>query len=83
MNLNEKVDQQYKVVEMYNLINDSTELFISEVEELLEEFKNGERDSIAVVNEIKEVVEHLYIGEREKETLYKVIESIGEENNDN
>ncbi|MFL2071995.1 hypothetical protein ACEN32_06790 [Marinilactibacillus psychrotolerans] len=83
MNLNEKVNQQYKVVEMYNNINDSTELFTDELEDLLEEFKNGERDSIAVINDIKEVVEHLYVGEREKETLYKVIESIGEENNDN
>lgn len=43
----------------------------------------GERDSIAVVNEIKEAVEHLYIGEYEKQTLIKVIKSIGEGNNDN
>lgn len=83
MNLNEKVDQQYKIVEMYNLINDSTELFTSELENLLEEFKNGERDSIAVVKDMKEVLEHLYVGEYEKETLCKVIKSIGEENNDN
>lgn len=83
MNLNEKVDQQYKIVEMYNLINDSTELFTSELEDLLEEFKNGERASITVVNKMKEVIERLYVGEYEKETLYKVIKSIGEEENDN
>lgn len=83
MNLNEKVDQQYKIVEMYNFINDSTELFTSELEDLLEELKNGERDSIAVVKGMKEVFEHLYVGEYEKETLYKVIKSIGEEENDN
>ena len=78
MDLNEKVDQQYKIVEMYNLINDTTELFVSELESLLEEFKNGERDSIAVVNKMKEVIERLYVGEYEKETLCKVIKSIGE-----
>lgn len=83
MNLHEKVNHQYSVVEMYNSINDTTELFVSELESLLEEFKNGQRNSIAVVNEIKEVVEHLYVGEYEKETLCQVIESIGEENNDN
>ncbi|WP_225743657.1 hypothetical protein [Marinilactibacillus sp. Marseille-P9653] len=78
MELNEKVNQQYKVVVMYNLINDSTELFTSELEDLLEEFKNGKRDSIAVVNEMKKVVEHLYVEEHEKETLCKVIKSMGE-----
>lgn len=78
MELNEKVNTQYKVVVMYNLINDSTELFTSELEDLLEEFKNGKRDSIAVVNEMKEIVEHLYVGEHEKETLCKVIKSMGE-----
>lgn len=83
MELNEKVNTQYKVVVMYNLVNDSTELFTSELEDLLEEFKNGKRDSIAVVNKMKEVVEHLYVGEYEKETLCKVIKSIGEGNNDN
>ncbi|MFL2078739.1 hypothetical protein [Marinilactibacillus psychrotolerans] len=83
MNLHEKVNHQYSVVEMYNSINDTTELFVSELESLLEEFKNGERDSIAVVNEMKEVVEQLYAGEYEKETLYKVIKSIGEVNSDN
>lgn len=78
MDIHEKVNQQYKVVEMYNSINDTTELFVSELEDLLKEFKNGERNSIAVVNEIKEVVEHLYVGEYEKETLCKIIKSIGE-----
>lgn len=76
MNLHEKVEQQYKVVEMYNSINDTTELFISELEDLLEEFKNGERDSISLVNEMKEVIDNLHVSEHEKETLYKVIKSI-------
>lgn len=78
MDIHEKVEQQYKVVEMYNDINDATEFFVFALEDLLEEFKSGERDSIAVVSEIKEVVEHLYVGEYEKETLCKVIKSMGE-----
>ena len=76
MDLHEKVEQQYKVVEMYNDINDTTELFISELKDLLEQFKNGERDSISLVNEMKEVIDNLHVSEYEKETLYKVIKSI-------
>lgn len=83
MNLHEKVNHQYSVVEMYNSLNETTELFFNKLEDLLEEFKNGERDSIAVINDIKEVVEQLYVGEYEKDTLSKVIKSIGEGNNDN
>ncbi|MBT2731659.1 hypothetical protein [Carnobacterium sp. ISL-102] len=76
MNLHEKVEQQYKVVEMFNSINDTTELFISELDDLLEEFKNGERDSISVANEMQEVIEHIRVSEYEKNTLRKVIKSI-------
>ena len=76
MNLHGKVEQQYKVVEMFNSINDTTELFISELEDLLEEFKNGERDSVSLVNEMKEVIDNLHVSEHEKETLLKVIKSI-------
>ena len=79
MNLHEKTEKQYKVVEMFNSINDTTELFISELDDLLEEFKNGERNSISVVNEMKEVIEHIRVSEYEKNTLCKVIKSIGEE----
>lgn len=75
MDIHEKVEQQYKVVEMYNAINDTTELFTDTLEDLLEEFKNGERNPIIVVNEMKEVIDNLYVGEHEKETLYKVIKS--------
>lgn len=75
MNIHEKVEQKYKIVEMYNSINDATEFFVFALEDLLEEFKSGERDPITVINEIKEAFEHLYVNEYEKETLCKVIKS--------
>lgn len=76
MNIHEKVEQQYRIVEMFNAINDTTELFISELDDLLEEFKKGECDSISVANEMKEVIEHIRVSEYEKNTLRKVIKSI-------
>lgn len=75
MNIHEKVEQQYKVVQMYNDRNDTTELFIGVLEDLLEEFKNSERDPISLVNEMKEAVDNLYVNEYEKEMLYKIIRS--------
>lgn len=75
MNIHEKVEQQYKVVQMYNDRNDTTELFIGVLEDLLEEFKNNERDPISLVNEMKEAVDNLYVNEYEKEMLYKIIRS--------
>lgn len=58
---------------MYNDRNDTTDLFIGALEDLLEEFKNSERDPISLVNEMKEAVDNLYVNEYEKEMLYKVI----------
>lgn len=79
MNLHEKVEQQYKVVEMYESANATTEMLVDALEDLLEEFKSGERDPITLVNEMKGVIDGLYLGEYEKATLAKVIKIVWEE----
>lgn len=76
MDIQKKVEQQYELVKKYNALNVETELYTGQLVELLEEFENGQRNTIHLVNEMKKVIDRLYVREYEKDTLVRLIKSL-------
>lgn len=81
MNIHEKVDLQYKFVEAFNSRNDDNDLAITELENLIDYYKEGHNmlSGFEIVEEMLSVVKKMYIAEFEKDSLSKVIEIIGKE----
>lgn len=82
MNIHEKVDQQYKVVEFYNkkvTITNDLELKIeNQVRVFSERFLNTEfthDDYIQIAKELNEFTNELYVVEKEKLTIRNIVSS--------
>lgn len=71
MNLHEKVERQYKVVEIINMKDDESKMFLTALEELIAEYKKGGCDPALIVEEMKETFEEFYVTEYEMNVLKK------------
>lgn len=77
MDVHEKVEQQYKLVKLYNKKNEESEAMLECMSEVIEEYRLNEINIGSELEELKRLFDAFYILEIEKNTLSRALKEQG------